>query len=252
MSTFPAARPAASFVPDPSVGSAPGWPLVLYFHHVQPAIDHYTNLTPASFRRGLDLLLRFFEPVDPGALRAETVRSFPGTRPRMLLTFDDGYRDLLADAVPILNARGVKAIFFICTRLLGERSDDPREDYLSWDDCERLRDAGHLVASHGLTHTPLDRLTAVEAAHQVTGSLAELRHRLRLHSAVYAYPYGIEAPVPASVDGLGPLLAFGSVKAAPRPWTEAPLSVRRTYLPADGEQDWDELVRGWRAGWEQP
>ena len=40
--------------PDPEAGSAPGWPLVLYFHHVHPVIDHYTNVRPDQFARGLD------------------------------------------------------------------------------------------------------------------------------------------------------------------------------------------------------
>ncbi|MCW2640542.1 MAG: polysaccharide deacetylase family protein [Dactylosporangium sp.] len=241
----------AGFVPDPAIGSAPGWPLVVYFHHVHPHIDHYTNVTPDSFARGLDILLRHFEPADPLLLRGPATRFSPPDRPTVLITFDDGYRDLLEHAVPLLDARGVKAVFFVCTRLLVQRSADPRADYLDWDECARLRDAGHLVASHGLTHTPLDRLTPAQARDEVVDSLGELRERLGLDSAVYAYPYGIETPVPAYVEGLGPLLAFGSVKARSRPWTEAPLSVRRTYLPSGGDSGWDGLVRGWHTGWEQ-
>jgi peptidoglycan/xylan/chitin deacetylase (PgdA/CDA1 family) len=236
---------------DPAPGSAPGWPLVLYFHHVHPDIGHYTSLTPDSFARGLDVVLRHFTPADLQALRSPAGRFALPDRPTVLFTFDDGYRDLLDHAVGPLAQRGIRAVFFVCTRLLGQRSADPRADYLDWDECAALRDAGHLVASHGLTHTPLDRLDPSAVRAEVGDSLGELRDRLGLNAAVYAYPYGIEVPVPAKVPRLGPLLGFGSVKAPPRPWTEAPLSVRRTYLPTGGNSGWDALARGWRAGWER-
>lgn len=235
--------------PAPAIGSAPGWPLVLYFHHVHPEIDHYTSLTPESFVRGLDVLLRHFTPADPHLLRAPETRCTTSESPTMLLTFDDGYRDLLDHAVRPMQERGIKAVFFVCTSLVGLRSADPRADYLDWDECAALRDAGHLVASHGKTHTPLNRLTTDEAAEEVTGSLGRLRDQLGLDAALYAFPYGIEAPVPQEVPGLGPLLSFGSVKAPARAWSPAH-SVRRTYLPTGTDDTWDELARGWRAGWD--
>src|ERR1700704_5755594 len=111
---------------DPTTGSYPGWPFVLYFHHVHPGIDHYTSLTPDSFVRGLDVVLRHFTPADPQALRSPDGRFAVADRPPALFTFDDGYRDLLDHAVEPMAERGIKAIFFVCTRLLGRRSADPR------------------------------------------------------------------------------------------------------------------------------
>jgi peptidoglycan/xylan/chitin deacetylase (PgdA/CDA1 family) len=224
--------------------------LVLYFHHVHPDIDHYTSLTPEAFARGVDEVLTDFEPLDPAAV-LDWPQLTVTNRPRVLLTFDDGYRDLLTYALPVLEARGLRAVFFVCTRLLGPRDADPRADYLDWTQCAALHGAGHVIASHGLTHTPLDRLSDEERAAEVRESIYELRDLLGLPKAVYAYPYGIQAPVPEQIAGVGPLLAFGSVKAPARPWTAAPLAIRRTYLPTGGEDSWPGLVRSWRRQWEE-
>jgi peptidoglycan/xylan/chitin deacetylase (PgdA/CDA1 family) len=212
---------------------------------VHPRLRHYTSLTPDAFARGLDTVLRYFAPAAPEVLAGDP----PGT-PQVLFTFDDGYRDLLDGAVAALEARQVRAVFFVCTELLGGRDPDPREDYLTWDECRQLQSAGHLVASHGLTHVPLTELSPARAAAQVTDSLRTLHDRLGLGRAVYAYPYGIEAPIPAELPGLGPVQAFGSVKAAARAWPVAPRSIRRTYLPTGAEDDWDRLARAWHDQWE--
>ncbi len=49
----------------PEIGSASGFPLVLYFHRVTPNANHYTELEPRAFGAGLDLLLSRFMVFDP-------------------------------------------------------------------------------------------------------------------------------------------------------------------------------------------
>src|SRR4051812_35195470 len=58
--TPPPAAPARAGDPagpsghsPPEVGAAPGWPVVLYFHHVRPDLRHYTSVTPSAFDRAL-------------------------------------------------------------------------------------------------------------------------------------------------------------------------------------------------------
>lgn len=234
------------------LGSAPGWPLVLYFHHVHPALSHYTSLTPESFRRGLDLVLGAFEPAALESLVAPDGTVHRADRPSVLLTFDDGYADLLDAAIPALAERGLRAVFFVCTELLGRTSADPRASHLSWSDCADLLAAGHTIGSHGCTHRRLTGLAADEANAEVTDSLAALRRQLDIARAVYAYPYGLMRDIPPQVTGFaGPVLAFSTVKAAPLPWPAAPRAIRRTYLPTGADETWPEVIRQWRAGWDR-
>lgn len=233
-----------------SHSSAPGWPLVVYFHHVSPVIDHYTSLPPDSFRHGLELILESFSPVSFDELiRPDGSLAAPNI-PTVLFTFDDGYADLLDDAVAELDKHRVRAVFFVCTDLVGHRSAQPRDNYLSWREVAQLAAGGHTIGSHGRTHRALDGLSRDEARHEVAGSLSVLRSRVSIRHPVYAYPYGIAGPVPDCIDGFGGrLTAFGTVKSAPAAWTAAPASIRRTYLPT-GEQDaWPGLVKRWLRNW---
>ncbi|WP_067461622.1 polysaccharide deacetylase family protein [Actinomadura macra] len=221
-------------------GAAPGWPLVLYFHHVHPTLDHYTSLTPASFERGLETVLADYGPaLDPASAEADMA---PPAAPTVLVTFDDGHRDNLDHALPILDRLGVRALFFAITGLAGEAPDRS----MTWDELRGLTAAGHRVGSHTVTHRKLPELAAAEQHEEIAESLAAVGDRLGDPRPPLAYPYGMPPTGAAVPPGT---LAFGTVKARPRPWTAAPHDVRRTYLPVGREQLWPRLCREWRQQW---
>jgi peptidoglycan/xylan/chitin deacetylase (PgdA/CDA1 family) len=244
--------PAPPFVPgipeehQPATGSAPGQPLVLNFHHVHPSLRHYTALTPRDFAEGMERVLADFEPYRPAGLLAPDGPARPA-RPTVLVTFDDGYRDNLVHARPLLRRLKLRAVFFVCTDLLGRRGEGPRETYLTWNDCDRLADEGHLIAAHTRTHPHLDRLPPEQARDEVRGSLAAIAARYGPGPArLFAYPYG---GLPAETGLPGDALAFGTVRSPATAWHTAPRAIRRTYLPSGANATWDGLVRHWRARW---
>jgi peptidoglycan/xylan/chitin deacetylase (PgdA/CDA1 family) len=234
----------------PVVGSAPGWPLVLYFHHVDAGIDHYTALPPDDFRRGLELVLeRYGPPLDPAAIG-------PGFRPpdhpTVLVTFDDGYRNNLTRAAPVLAELGVPMLLFAITGRIGRPaaagrgSFEARDDFLTWAEVAELRRRGHAVGAHSRTHRPLTDVPPAEARREVDESLAEVARHTGAPVTTFAYPYGA---VPAADPVPPEVFAFGTVKAPARPWTAAPHGIRRTYLPAGDVAAWPALVTGWRRQW---
>lgn len=227
---------------QPAVGSAPGWPLVVYFHHVHPDVDHYTALTPPDFDRALGSLLERFEPVDPFAPHGD------GSRPQVLVTFDDGYRDNLTHAAPILERHGVRAVFFVVTEEVGRRdAASPRDDYLDEAAHRELVAAGHRISGHSRTHRRFSTLSREESLREARDSLEFARRYAGAEPDLFAWPYG---DLPLS-PGVLPetTLGFGTVRCAPRPWTEAPHEIRRTYLPRGHTDLWAPLVRGWEQQW---
>lgn len=231
---------------QPATGSAAGWPLVLYFHHVHPDVRHYTALTPAEFARGMERVLTDFDPYEPSDLLVPGGPRRP-ERPTVLVTFDDGYRDNVVHARPVLDRLGVRAVFFVCTGLLGQRSERPREDYLTGEECDRLAGDGHLIAAHTRTHPHLDRLAPDLARREARDSLDDIAVRYGDGPArLFAYPYG---GIPADPGLPEDILAFGTVRSPAEPWTERPQAIRRTYLPSGSPETWDGLVRHWRAEW---
>ncbi|HXA53290.1 MAG TPA: polysaccharide deacetylase family protein [Solirubrobacteraceae bacterium] len=81
--------------------------------------------------RQLGTLARHAEVIDPGALPAAM---HAGRGRRVLITFDDGYRDNYELAFPLLRRHGLTAAFFLATGFL----DEPRAPW--WDEIAWMLD----------------------------------------------------------------------------------------------------------------
>jgi len=235
----------------PEIGSYPAWPLVLYFHHVRADIEHYTVLSPDHFSLALDLLRRWFRPMDPRRLGdSPDCRS---VEPSCLLTFDDGYRDAWEHAVPAMEERGWRAVMFVSTGQVGAIERHPHRGFLehmTWDQLRELQARGHLVASHGHTHRDMSQLSPKAAGAEVAAAQASLVREIGPGPAPLAYPFGNQPNAIEALAGTLPPLCFGSVKALPAPWTDQPWLIRRTFLPTGATDRWPAIVRQWRRQWE--
>lgn len=106
---------------------------VLVYHRIedpaapQPSLaPDLVSATPAAFAWQMRHLARFYHPVGAAELRSalEGRHTLP---PRaVLVTFDDGYRDFMQIAWPILRQYQVPAILFVCSAV----PDAP--DHLFW------------------------------------------------------------------------------------------------------------------------
>jgi peptidoglycan/xylan/chitin deacetylase (PgdA/CDA1 family) len=76
--------------------------------------------TPQSLDRQLGRVRRHFTPIALGELLAHLDGADLPANP-VLVTFDDGYRDNVENAVPILKRHGIRATFFIATNYVAER-----------------------------------------------------------------------------------------------------------------------------------
>lgn len=231
----------------PEVGAAPGWPVVLYFHHVHPDIRHYTSVTPAAFDRALAQIGEQLQALAPEAVPA--VFEASGHRePTCLLTFDDGYADVFEHALPILERRGWRAIVFVSTDLVGLVEQHPVRgplQHMTWDQLEELTRRGHVVASHGASHIPFNKLDGEAAQADLDNAWRVLRRQLPSARDWFAYPFGELSKFQLRL----PSLCFGSIKAPARPWNVAPHEIRRTYLAADAPESWETCINDWRRSW---
>lgn len=226
--------------------AAPGWPLVCYFHHVSPYVNHYTALKPSSFRRGIEGLLEGFGPaLDPSNLE-DVTKCLGCETPKFLVTFDDGYKNVLDFALPILDDLGVRAVHFLISDAVANGAcsgiAQPRAPFLNRKDVEVLLSHGHRVGAHTRTHRPLSGLHQDEAQVELDAEPVNTHGREELR--LFAYPYGI---FPKSEPRFSDrTLAFGTIKSDAYPWTVAPHAIRRNYLPAGHEADWPKLISEWR------
>lgn len=96
-----------------------------------------------------------------------------GCRGAVSLTFDDGLPDHLAQAVPLLEERGLRGTFYLCPR-----GDDHAHRLAPW---QAIHAAGHEIGNHSLSHTCSRNFQAADDPGPVGlehTSLAELRAEL--------------------------------------------------------------------------
>ncbi|MCU1266346.1 MAG: polysaccharide deacetylase [Acidobacteria bacterium] len=118
----------------------------------------------------------------------------------VVLTFDDGFRNFLTVAAPMLAARKMPATVFLITDRAGEESDrqlrrdwtaeDDRR-YLSWKDVRLLQETqGFEFGSHTCSHPGLLTLSAVDSRHELQHSYNDLVNHLAIENPSLSYPKG--------------------------------------------------------------
>lgn len=118
----------------------------------------------------------------------------------IVLTFDDGFRNFLTVAAPILSSNSMSAtVFFITEHLRDETQTirnsewSPSDDVLSlnWEEVRRLQIQGFDFGSHTCTHPKLDALNPEEISRELSQSFHAITRNLGNTNVALAYPHGI-------------------------------------------------------------
>lgn len=231
-------------------GTADGYPLVLYYHHVSSRVKHYTALSPSEFRRSLETMLEHYgAALHPNHL--EYTLHFGCEKPMFLVTFDDGYRNVIDYGLEILDDLNIKAVYFLVSDAVKEGKCDgipkPRDTFLRMDDIDELVSRGHRLGDHTQSHRPLDNLSKQEIYWETSEWHCPFKTRQHGKKRLFAYPYGLLPNDFTYFDK--DTIAFGTVKSPMRDWRLFPHAIRRTFLPAQNQNTWTRLVKGWRTSW---
>jgi peptidoglycan/xylan/chitin deacetylase (PgdA/CDA1 family) len=92
--------------------------LILCYHRVAEGVEDpfFLCVRPGNFAAHLEEMTRAREP----STLADV--SVPSRRPRVVVTFDDGYRDNLTNALPIAESKGVPITVFVTSGILGNHN----------------------------------------------------------------------------------------------------------------------------------
>jgi peptidoglycan/xylan/chitin deacetylase (PgdA/CDA1 family) len=171
--------------------------LVLTWHAVDARLG-VLSTSPGRFRCQLDTLAnRGFAGVSLAEAfrrRAESGRFPLGVA---ALTFDDGFRSVVDEALPAMTARGFAGTVFLASGLVGLTGDQARvrnqdldRDLMDWEAARSLLQAGWEIGSHSVNHSDLTRLDAATRERELGDSKAQLEQHLQVPIRSFAYPYG--------------------------------------------------------------
>jgi peptidoglycan/xylan/chitin deacetylase (PgdA/CDA1 family) len=190
------------------MGKSAKMPLVVGYHRVVEEFEAEARgyipsmlISQATLEKQLDWIGREFEFVDPDMmgkwLNGERSR---GGKRVAVVTFDDGYRDVYEHAFPILRRKGIPALVFVVTGLVGTQDLQIHDALylvlrgvlgrvargeLSWDMLVRAADV-ELVESGDPGRTPVEpyalmrRLFTTQSQRSLRALIARLQH----HSGV--------------------------------------------------------------------
>jgi len=112
------------------------------------------------------------------------------------ITFDDGYRNNLIHALPVLQQIGFAATCYVVSRALGKTNawdaaiGVPTQALMNLQDLRAWSDAGMEVGSHTREHADLTTLAPQAAREQIFGAKQDLEDALGREVGHFCYPYG--------------------------------------------------------------
>jgi peptidoglycan/xylan/chitin deacetylase (PgdA/CDA1 family)/GT2 family glycosyltransferase len=123
-------------------------------------------------------------------------RQLPPRR-ALAITIDDGYRDNLEVAEPVLRRHGFPATVFLVSGKLGGVNDWTDggaladRPLLTAEQAEELRGRGIAIGAHTRTHPELPAQADGAVKEEIGGSREDLEARLGAPIATFAYPFGL-------------------------------------------------------------
>lgn len=177
---------------------------VLMYHKVNDLAENPVTMPTGHFAEQMAQLAELgYVVVGLDAVLDHYVEGKPLPDRAVLITFDDGYRDNLENALPILQSHGYPAVLFAPLGFVGEQRPLPHDEHLAergivnptldWGELRELEQAGVRIESHGISHRPLAELEVDEAAREIAISKLRLEERLGRPVRAFAYVKGSEA-----------------------------------------------------------
>jgi peptidoglycan/xylan/chitin deacetylase (PgdA/CDA1 family)/GT2 family glycosyltransferase len=178
--------------------STTGGTPVLMYHGFSNSGERDRYLMPErSFARQMRLLALLRYRVIPLEELAHALRQgIPAPRRAIAITIDDGYRDNLEIAQPILRRHGFPAIVFLVSAMLGGKSDWSKRGTSAWrpllsaEQVREMQAEGMRFGGHTRTHSRLPETAEDRIDEEVGGCREELERLLGEPVESFAYPYG--------------------------------------------------------------
>ena len=145
-----------------------GFPILEYHTITDNPVDEDSvryNVTPDELAAQLDYLAEngYTTITMLDFIEAKNGRLKMPDKP-VMLTFDDGYADNYFYMLPLIEARGMKAVVYVIANQIGQ------EGYLTFDQLKDMQTRGIEIGNHTADHLPLDELSHDEIAYEVGAS----------------------------------------------------------------------------------
>lgn len=170
--------------------------IILMYHAVGPIeekslLRELLVVEPDKFERQMKWVVGHANPLS----LMDAVAGLSGekglpSRP-VVVTFDDGFRDNLTNALPILKKYNVPATVFASSGIVGGKNERLGLPMLSWDEIREMHVSGIAFGGHTVNHVRLSEVDDATALSEVSCSVKELERQTGEPVLSFAFPYGL-------------------------------------------------------------
>lgn len=180
---------AALAAPELAANRRPG-PRILIYHQVGANLGREMEIATGMFATQIDYLETEGSIVSLNDAIARM--GTPDDDRLFVLTFDDGYADMHANAFPLLRERSIPFTLYITTLPMDESTvSQPGASPLTWGQVEEMLESGlATIGAHTHSHPDLRHLSADAVALELDESNSLIQDRLGIEPRDFAYPKG--------------------------------------------------------------
>jgi peptidoglycan/xylan/chitin deacetylase (PgdA/CDA1 family) len=182
---------SAFTVADVLAGDAPG-PRILIYHQVGSDMGRQMEVTEQAFYRQIDWIENNGVAVDLETALAQ--RSEPQARKQFVVTFDDGYHDVFANAWPLLRDRSIPFTLYLTTEPVESQTPltpGGKADPLTWSEIREMLDSGLMtLGAHTHTHADLRACNTKGITEEIERSNELIAQRTGIEPRHFTYPWG--------------------------------------------------------------
>ncbi len=220
---------------------------ILCYHSIGQAATGVNDVTPARFRRQIELALRSGFRFVPATEIART-----GGGPKDLaITFDDAWSSVSSQAAPILRDYGIPWSVFAVTKWSDHVEPWSRDLILPWQELGRLMADGAEIGSHSVTHPDFGPLSRAQIVDELSSSRETIKQRLGVAPATFAIPFGQSLNWPPAASELAREAGYEFVYAQAEE-TRPSGTIPRTFVTCfDNDRIFSALLSGAYDRWEE-
>lgn len=173
--------------------------VVLLYHHVSTETPPSTSVTPQTFQQHLNYLAdNGYRVLSLSQILNTLLQEKEVPDKTVAITFDDAYRSVLDNALPLLEKKQWPFTVFVSTQAI----DRGYTNYLGWPELRKLLAAGAEIGNHSHTHNHLVRQKesetpkqwAIRVREDIMIASRKLQEELDVEAKMFAYPYGEYTP----------------------------------------------------------
>lgn len=160
---------------------------ILAYHGVEPTPSSPFSVSVESFKMQVAHLAAHYDVLDLPTLLRWQRGEYASDKPKIVLTFDDGFRNNLEFASPILKQYKLPATFFV---IAGKLDQNDSRFMTAAEIHHLLNDKRFRIGSHTLNHRSVAQIDDAGRQEEIGTSKARLEKELSQPIDHFCYPYG--------------------------------------------------------------